>query len=96
MIALYHNQNRKMINNIVPRSLSEEKARAYHKRPINQLLSLQNENVDPSNLTPSMGKTGAELKDANQYQQNKDFILGINQKSNEVGRNEHEIMKETA
>lgn len=79
--------NKKMIvnlNKIIPRSLSEEKARARHKAQYNQLLTFKENKQELDNSINSVNIENFKVKDSNQYQRDRDFILGINQANAEA------------
>jgi hypothetical protein len=62
--------NKKMIVNlhkIIPRSLSEEKARARHKAPYNQLLTFKENKNGLDNSVNSVNIDNFKMRDPNQY-----------------------------
>lgn len=84
------------LNKIIPRSLSEEKARSKSKNPLNKLLISKKKNCELEDNAVNK----FELQESNRLQMEKDFILGLNRMNpehiNESITHEYDPMKETA
>lgn len=87
------------MDKIVPRSLSEEKARAGNKRLGRQLLGSKTDNTGCEMLNNSMVWNGLKIRDSHQYQKDTDFILGVNSQNPDLSESitqNYDPLKETA